>query len=163
MMRLILLVALLSLVGCSGSDFSMVSVSGTVTMDGEPLEGVEVVFAPMEVRGQVEVGPASVGITDSKGKFTLKTPRGVDGAVVANHRVSVSYGGVDEAVITAKVDAAVTLQTTDAEYMEIERKARRSMRKEKSIPATYNTKSNLEIEVTGPMDAADFRLKSDGS
>lgn len=161
MIRLTLVTAFLFLVGCGGSDFNMVSVSGTITMDGEPLEGVEVVFAPMEVKGQVEVGPASVGITDSNGGFTLKTPRGAEGAMIGNHRVSVSYGKIDEAEVMAKIDAEVTLQTTEAEYNRIERKARQSMRKEKTIPANYNSKSVLEIKVKGAMDNANFDLKSD--
>jgi hypothetical protein len=54
-------VALLS--GCGTSGPTRVPVSGTVLVDGKPVEGIEVNFATAEVAGS--------GVTDPSGKFML--------------------------------------------------------------------------------------------
>jgi len=79
--------------GCGGDQYEMAPVPGpgTVTYDGEPLAGAEVVFAPMESDDEMRVGPVSIGVTDSDETYTLKTLKGVEGAVVTNHRVSVGF------------------------------------------------------------------------
>lgn len=56
-------------------------VTGTVTLDGTPIEGVGVTFFPEEGR------PAS-GVTDGSGKFTLSTFEPGDGAVPGRHKVA---------------------------------------------------------------------------
>jgi len=149
--------------GCSG-EYKMAPVSGTVTFDGEPLEGAEVVFAPMESDGVLKVGPCSVGVTDNEGKYILKTPKGAAGAVVTNHRVSVGFGEPDEAAIAAIVEEAYSknVNMSEAKVMAIERKARRSMAV-RSIPDSYNSNTQLRITVTGPNSDANFDLSSDGT
>ena len=134
-------------------------------MDGEPLEGAEVVFAPMEIENQAKVGPASVGMTDSNGVFTLKTIRGTNGAVATNHKVSVSFGELDEAAVAAKVDEVYqkNRNMSESEFMNLERKIRRSMKNPKSIPETYNRKTILKMEIQGATEKANFALLSDGT
>jgi hypothetical protein len=79
--------------GCGTSDtgevLSTVSVSGTVSFNGKPLEYHKVTFIPENSR------PAS-GVSDVTGKFVLGTNRPGDGAVVGKHKVSVVYVGPPE-------------------------------------------------------------------
>jgi len=76
--------------GCS-SDYQLAPVSGTVTVDGKPLENVAVSFVPDT--SQATPGPGSSGVTDAQGRFTLKTVAGDRdrGALVGKHRVRLHY------------------------------------------------------------------------
>ena len=58
-------------------------VSGVVTMDGAPLAGVQVSFAPEE-------GRASQAITDSEGKYELSYIGKTKGAKVGSHKVYIT-------------------------------------------------------------------------
>lgn len=58
-------------------------VTGTVTLDGQPIAGVSIAFIPQRGR------PAS-GLTDASGKFTLSTFDTADGAVVGSHKVMIT-------------------------------------------------------------------------
>jgi len=58
-------------------------VTGVVTFNGKPLEGVSVVFTP-------EHGRPSMGTTDASGKFTLSTFRKGDGALRGKHVISIA-------------------------------------------------------------------------
>src|SRR6516165_10077980 len=72
--------------GCGGSE-KVVSVTGTVTHNGKPVEGIIVSFVP---QAQTKTGP-STGETDEKGKYQLTVAStGSSGAVVGNHKVWVS-------------------------------------------------------------------------
>lgn len=76
-------VALLNIFGC-GAQPGMsptARVSGTVTYQGKPIEGVNVAFVPSSGR------PAS-GVTDTSGRFTLSTFGNGDGAVLGSHKVA---------------------------------------------------------------------------
>lgn len=73
--------------GCSSGP-TLAEVEGTVTLDGTPLPGVQVVFSP-DV-GKDDDGRLSSGVTDDKGRFVLtfadaKQPR--PGALVGKHKV----------------------------------------------------------------------------
>ncbi len=76
--------------GCGPGSIPTVEVSGTVTLDGKPLEGAMVGFYP------ASGGAPATGQTDSSGKFTLRVPAG-------KAKVSVSK---TEAGGEAKVDQA---------------------------------------------------------
>ena len=69
-----------TLMGC-GDGFSYSEVTGTVKLKGAPLDKIQVEFIP------TTKGQPSVAITDEKGFFTLKGQKGVNGAVVGNHKV----------------------------------------------------------------------------
>lgn len=58
------------------------TVTGTVTMNGEPLPGVEVTFVPEE-------GRPSVGRTESDGTYELTYIRDIKGAKIGNHQVRI--------------------------------------------------------------------------
>lgn len=78
--------ALAFIAGCGSDMPSTVPVTGTVTMDGSPVEGATVNFL------SEEGARTASGRTDASGKFTLKTIVGTDsadGAVVGRHQVAV--------------------------------------------------------------------------
>ncbi len=84
-------VALLSgvvVIGCGrGSDLPpMAKVSGTVTLNGQPLPRGTVQFVPDIARGTE--GPSGVGLIDENGHYGITTT-GVNGAIVGRHKISV--------------------------------------------------------------------------
>src|SRR6516165_6575723 len=83
--------------GCGGRPRTA-PVSGVVRMDDKPLAGAHVNFQPIASRDR-DPGPGSYGKTDGQGRYTLRL---VDpdqpGAVVGEHRVSISLRGGEEAV-----------------------------------------------------------------
>jgi len=78
----------ISLAGCGNSRY--VPVSGVVTVNGQPYRNAYVQFQPMATADNPTPGRASIGHTDDKGRFTLKTDDGHDGAVVGKHRVRIT-------------------------------------------------------------------------
>ena len=74
-------ILLLGMTGCGGDGVSYYEVRGTVRHNGVPLDKIQVDFYP------ASKGQPSVAITDEKGFFTLKGQKGVNGAVVGNHKV----------------------------------------------------------------------------
>jgi hypothetical protein len=79
--------------GCSkGGSGSLADVSGTVTMDGKPLAGVNVIFYPVGDPSQpLNRKPSSKGATDGTGHYTLSCEDGRPGAVVGKHKVVVEW------------------------------------------------------------------------
>ena len=76
-------VSVITAVGCGGGDkLRMADAAGTVTYNGDPLEGATVVFVP-------ESGLPATGITDAEGRFTWNT-RGDSGAVVGPGKVAIT-------------------------------------------------------------------------
>lgn len=76
------MLALASAAGCGGrSDIG--TVTGRVTRDGQPLQGLEIMFAP---QGE---GRNSVGYTDADGKYELQYTLDRPGARVGQHQVAV--------------------------------------------------------------------------
>jgi hypothetical protein len=79
--------------GCSGSSGpTLHSVSGTLTLDGQPLSGVTVNLFPVDT-SQI----SSAGVTDSAGHFSVATSTGEPGAVAGKHKVVLSGGTVSGA------------------------------------------------------------------
>jgi hypothetical protein len=73
--------------GCGGSKEKVVSVTGKVTHNGTPIDGLVISFVPVE---QTETG-VSTGTTDENGKYDLTVfLTGRSGAVVGTHKVWVS-------------------------------------------------------------------------
>ena len=74
----------LSVLGCSGSDRpELAPVTGTVTLDGQPLERAALIFRPAQ-------GRASRGITDAQGHYELTYLRDIHGAQVDSHTVTIT-------------------------------------------------------------------------
>lgn len=136
----------LALGGCGASGLpSTVPVTGTVTLDGTPVDG-----ATVNLLSDVGNRVAS-GKTDASGKFSLKTIVGsqsVDGAIVGGHGVAVlkaessgePMGDPREMMEKMTTNPAITSEFKQT-YV---------------IPAKYNnpTMSGIRVEVTesGPND-----------
>lgn len=83
-LQLSLSVLLLCYCGCSGSPKNVATVEGTVNLDGAPLGQADIMFFP-------DSGArASAGTTDENGKYKLQYTRRYEGAVVGNHKVTIS-------------------------------------------------------------------------
>jgi hypothetical protein len=73
-------------VGCNRSDpFTLVPVSGTLKIDGEPAANILVQFMPDASRGTT--GPTSSGVTDAGGHFELTAGDQGAGASAGSHVV----------------------------------------------------------------------------
>jgi hypothetical protein len=74
---------LVSVAGCGEKLPARVPVSGTVTIDGQPLTYGSIMFMNTSTR------PAG-GAIDSQGRFTLSCYEAADGAIIGHHRVKVN-------------------------------------------------------------------------
>ena len=82
-----LVAAMLASAGCSGG-LNVVPVTGTVKLNGQPLDKIQVEFWP------IDKGPRSIGVTDAEGRFTLTTDGTQMGAVVGRHKVVLKDVGI---------------------------------------------------------------------
>jgi hypothetical protein len=102
------LIGLLAMTGCSGR-LPTVSVTGTVTHKGEPLEGASVMFG----RGGRDItkGEIAIGKTDADGRFSLSTYVGpqeeLKGAVVGKYDVTISKYIIPHGMTEAQYKALV--------------------------------------------------------
>ena len=76
-------VLLLCFCGCPASSGNIGLVEGVVTLDGTPVEGAFVRFYP-------ETGRGSSGKTDKDGHYELRYTRSEDGAIIGNHKITIS-------------------------------------------------------------------------
>ncbi len=78
---------LAAMIGCGGgaSGVKTVPVKGKVTLDGKPVEGATVQFAPEDSAGR-----AASGVTKSDGTFELTTAGGGPGAVPGKYKVAIT-------------------------------------------------------------------------
>ncbi len=82
--------ALVVAVGCGKAGTApTVKVTGTVTHNGQPVEGASVAFIP-------ETGRPASGTTDASGRFTLSTFKSGDGAVPGPHKVAITEASSDQ-------------------------------------------------------------------
>ncbi|QDS86444.1 hypothetical protein EC9_06060 [Rosistilla ulvae] len=131
----ILLATLLLIVsaGCGGGSGLVMpetgEVEGIVTMDGQPLPNVSVVFQPQDD----PQARASMGVTDEQGHYTLTYHTDKQGALIGSHKVS----------ITTPSDAPDP-----------------SGQAKDPIPAKYNSKSELVVEVQAGSNDIPLELTS---
>jgi hypothetical protein len=95
-------VALATLAGCA-KPREFAEVEGVVTLKGQPIEAVEVLFLPDPEKGNT--GNTSTGLTDKQGRYRLRADRdNKDGTVLGFHRVLLidSYANRDPAGIANK-------------------------------------------------------------
>ena len=84
-----LVLGLLIISGCGGKGGG-ITVSGTVTLQGKPVEGVAVMLSP-------ETGRPITGSTDASGKFTLQAPAGSYKVAISKTKTRVPPGVDPEA------------------------------------------------------------------
>jgi hypothetical protein len=122
--------------GCGGSGLG--EVTGKVTLDGQPLAGAIVTFYPQE-------GRPSIGMTDSEGNYELGFTASEKGAVVGKHTVRITTGAGEDREDESGEDED---QEEGADFAD------------PTIPAKYNSKSELTREVTSGSNEFDFDLQS---
>lgn len=133
--------AVLLLVGCTDRPYDVASVSGRITLDGQPLSDASIRFQPQRRRDSAIVGPGSIGQTDAEGRYEMMTYKGESGAVVGDHRVSVS------------TYASELVDPDNSDEVRITAKER--------VPPRYRTKSELTFTVpSSGSDEANFDLQS---
>lgn len=95
-------------------------VSGTITLDGKPLAGATILFNPIESEFAISETRSiqtrsSTGVTDEDGRYELIYMEGVPGAVVGEHRVSISkLDGARELAPSAYGPYSVERRTVEA-------------------------------------------------
>jgi hypothetical protein len=69
--------------GCGSSGPELGQVTGTVTLDGQPVPRASITFAP------AEKGPSSLGGTNKDGRYKLLYNTDRQGAVLGKHNVTI--------------------------------------------------------------------------
>jgi hypothetical protein len=92
----------LLLVGCGDAGPPLGSVSGTVLLDGKPLQGAAVIFSP---KAQAADAGSSRGKTGPDGRFTLQFGSRRRGAYLGDHQVIIEHPEYFKADHVARVDA----------------------------------------------------------
>ena len=90
-LRLLCIAAAMAAPGCGGEKFKTAGVTGTVTVEGQPVAGVMLEFEPERVDGTIL--PAAYGSTDAEGRYSLERvggSRGGAGGVVGKNTVRIS-------------------------------------------------------------------------
>jgi hypothetical protein len=80
----VLLLLLAAMPACGPSGPRPVPVSGTVTVDGQPMAGASVMFMPQSE------GRPGVGVTDEAGKFRLTSGSSQEGVLPGPYKVTVT-------------------------------------------------------------------------
>jgi hypothetical protein len=83
-------------IGC-GQSLPVAPVSGTITIDGQPLAGATITTQPIATDTQ-NPGPGSFGHTDDQGHYELELVQPArKGAIIGQHRVMISRANAAEA------------------------------------------------------------------
>ncbi len=137
---------LLHLTGCGGPSDQpdLGQVTGTITLDGDPLPRTSVMFQP-------ENGRPATGITDEEGHYELTYIRETKGTKIGKNLVQI--GGIEE---SEDEEDAVAF---DADGEPITQASAQPIIKPK-IPVKYNLRSELEVDVQPGENTFDFDLES---
>ena len=144
---------LLTVAGCSANNeidygkVKLVSVSGTVTLDGQPLGGAVISF------DDPTTGNFSFARTNSSGSYTLQFDSSVDGVTPGKKTVQIS---TVRNILGLRGEEGV-------EEGEASTEGQKSEAKKEQVPECYNKKTKLEVEVTPDKTTFNFDLKSDCS
>jgi hypothetical protein len=88
---LISMACMLIVLGCGQSGPKLAAVTGTVTLDGKPVQGALVTFI-----SKAENGSSSFGKTDANGKYQLEFSTERFGAMLGAHDVEIVTKRVDK-------------------------------------------------------------------
>jgi hypothetical protein len=102
---LLLVIANAFLTGCNSDGLN--EVTGTVTLDGKPLSGLEVRFEPIDP----SIGTNAIGYTQADGTYMLHYPGDKTGAPAGEYMVLISGGENAEGGKPSRVPAKYTRAT----------------------------------------------------
>jgi hypothetical protein len=156
----------LLLAGCSGpgdadyAKLNLVDITGTVMVDGVPVEGVEVRFEDNPFQ-------YSFGVTDASGNYKMMLNNRKSGVTPGSKKVRFvpksggGAAGVSDAasVIPQEGDDGEARETADGDVIEIAKDAAGPGK----VPACYNSDPKISVEVSKTTPKFDFDLKSDCS
>lgn len=131
--------AILVVSGCSSTPADqppLGRVRGKVTMDGQPLAAVDVVFAP-------ETGRPSMATTDAGGRYDLWYINRTMGAKVGRHKVFIRPTDMPSDGVSADGSSGGAPAAPPPK-----------------IPSKYNKRSTLTAEVKAGSNTIDFALES---
>lgn len=135
--------------GCSKGGVKSVDVAGTISLDGKPLEGVEVFFSTDKFEG--------FGKTDAAGKYRL-----VNGAAVGTNKVYLKK--VDTAGVKGIDQSIPGMDDGQAAAMAAAQSGAPGTGKSASIiPAEYSDVKTTKLTFPVPeggSESADFRISS---
>lgn len=150
MNRVSFAILFMGLVGCGESVKKValpdtVPVTGSVMLDGSPLESAVVTFIPT---GQTK-GTDCVGVTDDSGNYTLTQLRGKEGAPPGEYRVVISQ--LKRGDGTAVVPTGEDNKAEGTEGIAVE-----------SVPPRYSSMAESTLKAVVPDDGGEFpfELKS---
>jgi len=144
--------------GCSSQktdyeQLGLVDVTGTVSVDGEPIDGAVITFE------DAETGSQSYGLTDTSGSYRLWFNSEKHGIMQGEKKVMVS---TTKKVLGLNADEEGG--ESDPEGGEGEEGANASAPDQEKIPEAYTGKNSaLHVWVDLSSTTIDFDLKSDGS
>ncbi len=153
--------AVLGILGCGGGAkrLDTVLVSGTVTLDGAPVEGARVVFAPTSGGGV-----AASGTTDASGRYKLTTRDPNDGALPGSYAVMISKTEAEKSPATEAIKPGMSDEEAMKASMEAHLKSGEAEPKfTEKLPAKYKAPatSGFKAEVTkGGKSEFNFELTS---
>lgn len=76
------------LMGCGEGDFTTAPVSGTVTMNGQPVTGGTIMLTPIATGDSKMPGKGAAGRVQEDGSFVLMTYEQGDGAIIGKHSLA---------------------------------------------------------------------------
>lgn len=98
--------------GC-GKGLPVAPVSGTVTLDGQPLANATITTQPIGTDTR-NPGPGSFGRTDAEGRFELEVVNpAIKGAIIGEHRVMISPAAGTEGTQPQRTAEGVLFWTDD--------------------------------------------------
>jgi hypothetical protein len=109
-------------------------VSGKVTLGGQPLPDAVVTFSPKQTGGS-----PSIGRTDSSGNYQLTFSRDASGAIIGEHKVTITTYAAGDPDADPPIPAAP-----------------------EKVPAKYNVKTELTATVEKGSNSLDFPLEEGG-
>jgi hypothetical protein len=138
--RFIALALLVSVPFLSGCGAKPVKVTGTVTLNGQPVEGATVQFVPVN-----DGGRPAVGTTGADGGFSLTTIENHDGAMPGEYKVVITYNPPVETAPAQNTEQGMK-QATQAQSQ-----AKRGKPKY-VIPAAYTDPAKTPVRQSVPTD-----------
>ncbi|MFN9720322.1 MAG: carboxypeptidase-like regulatory domain-containing protein [Planctomycetota bacterium] len=153
-LELTLSAMVITAVGCSPTnsiDYSkveLVSVSGTVTLDGSPLSGAVITF------DNTEMGTFSFARTDSSGRYTLQFDSEKQGVTPGRKVIQIS---TTRSLLGLPGEEGAEAGESSSES------GQKSEKQEEKVPKCYNSESKLTVEVTSSSSTFNFELRSDCS
>lgn len=146
------LLALPIVAGCSTApavdygSLGLVDVTGTVTLDGQPLEYAVITFE------DPTTSQYSYGLTDAEGKYTMQLDSDQNGVMPGSKVVRIST--------TRKILGLNSMEEGGEEAESDGPGERRKSADEELVPEQYNSQSTLTAEVSSSQSTFDFDLMS---